>query len=108
MNIGGWLLSDDVAEPRKFRIPDGTMISAGGFVVFTEAQFNATPGTNVSFSLGSRGESVYLFSGDANTNLTGYSHGFSFDAAPEGSSFGRYVNSVGEEQFPAQLAAAGR
>jgi len=106
VNIGGWLLSDDVAEPRKFRIPDGTMISAGGFVVFTEAQFNATPGTNGSFSLGSRGESVYLFSGDANTNLTGYSHGFSFDAAPEGSSFGRYVNSVGEEQFPEQLVSS--
>jgi hypothetical protein len=106
LDIGGWFLSDDAADPRKFRIPGGTMIAAGGFVVFTEAQFNGMPGTNDSFSLSSRGESVYLFSGDANTNLTGYSHGFSFDAAPDGASFGRYVNSVGEEQFPEQLATS--
>jgi hypothetical protein len=104
VNIGGWFLSDDAAEPRKFRIPNGTMISDGRFVVFTEAQFNATPGTNGSFSLSSRGESIYLFSGDANTNLTGYSHGFSFDAAPDGATFGRYVNSVAEEQFPEQTS----
>lgn len=104
VNIGGWFLSDDAGDPTKFRIPNGTMISAGGFVVFTESQFNATPGTNGSFSLSSQGESVYLFSGDANTNLTGYSHGFSFDAAPDGASFGRYVSTVGEEQFPEQLA----
>jgi hypothetical protein len=103
VDIGGWFLSDDAAAPRKFRIPNGTTISGGGFVVFTEAQFNATPGTNGSFSLSSRGESVSLFSGDANTNLTGYSHGFAFDAAPDGASFGRHVNSVGDEHFPEQL-----
>ena len=40
-----------------------------------------TPGTNNSFSLSCGGEQVYLFSGDANTNLTGYSHGFSFGGA---------------------------
>ena len=47
---------------------------------------------------------MYLFSGDVNTNLTGYSHGFSFNAATDGESFGRLVISTGEEQFPAQLA----
>jgi hypothetical protein len=104
VDVGGWFLGDDAEQPRKFRIPNGTMISAGGFLVFTEAQFNTTPGTNGNFSLSSRGESVYLFSGDANTNLTGYSHGFAFDAAPDGATFGRHVNSVGEEQFPEQIA----
>ena len=106
VDIGGWFLSDDAAAPRKFRIPNGTTIPANGFVVFTEAQFNATPGTNSSFSLSSRGESVYLFSGDANTNLTGYSHGFAFDAAPDGATFGRYVNTVGAEQFPEQTVSS--
>src|SRR5262249_34034217 len=47
------------------------------------------------------GESLYLFSGDGNTNLAGYSHSFDFGAAASGVSFGRYVNSVGEEQWPA-------
>jgi hypothetical protein len=104
VNVGGWFLSDDGAAPKKFRIPNGTTIPAGDFLVFTEADFNATPGSVFSFSLGSAGDSIYLFSGDANTNLTGYGHGFAFGAAANGVTFGRYVNSAGEEQFPAQLA----
>ncbi len=103
VDIGGWFLSDDHNAPKKFRIADGTIIPAGGFMVFDETHFNATPGANGSFSLSSRGESLYLFSGDATTNLTGYSHGVSFEAAAAGVTFGRYVNSVSEEQFPAQI-----
>ena len=105
VNIGGWFLSDDHVVPKKFRIIDGTMIPAMGFAVFDEKQFNPTPGTNNSFSLSSRGDEVYLFSGDAATNLTGYSHGFSFGGAESGITFGRYVNSVGEEQWPALITA---
>jgi hypothetical protein len=58
----------------------------------------------VSFSLSSFGDEVYLFSADAGAQLTGYSHGFEFGAAADGESFGRYVISTGEEQFPAQIA----
>ena len=101
-DISGWFLTDDVNSPKKFRIADGTMLTSGGFTTFNETDFNPTPGTNRSFSLSSLGESVYLFSADTNGNLTGYSHGFAFAAAASGVSFGRYVNSVGEEQFPAQ------
>ena len=104
VNIGGWFLTDDRNVPHKFRIPNGTMIAGGGYASFNETHFNTTPGTNGSFSLGSHGESVYLFSGGAASNLTGYSHGFDFGAAPSGVSFGRYVNSVGEESFPAQIS----
>lgn len=105
VSVGGWFLSDTATRPKKFRIGEGTMIPAGGYMVFDETQFNVTPGTNDSFSLSSRGESLYLFSGDATTNLTGYSHGLTFDAADVGISFGRYVNSIGEEHFPSQAAA---
>ena len=105
VNIGGWFLTDDAAAPKKFRVPDGTMIPALGFAVFDETQFNPPPGTNNSFSLSSHGDEVYLFSGDAVTNLTGYSHGFSFGGAAPGITFGRYVNSVGEEQLPALIYA---
>ena len=104
VNIGGWFLSDDAAEPKKFRVPDGTTILQGDFVVFTEGNFNPMPGVPPSFSLSSLGESLYLFSGDANTNLTGYSYGFDFGAAANGVSFGRYVISTGEEDWPAQSA----
>ncbi len=100
VNIGGWFLTDDPAFPKKYRIPDGTVLPAGGFATFDESQFNPTPGTNNSFSLSLAGEQVYLFSADASTNLTGYVHGFAFGAAQRSVSFGRYVNSIGEEQFP--------
>ncbi len=105
VDLGGWFLSDDGAAPRKYRIPAGTMILAGGYRVFTEEDFNAPPLSAFSFSLDSAGDSVYLSSGDANTNLTGYSHGFSFGAAANDVSFGRHVVSTGEEQFPAQIVA---
>ena len=105
VDIGGWFLTDAAASPTKFRIPDNTFIAALSYLVFDEADFNPTPGTNSSFSLNATGDDVFLFSGDANTNLTGYSHGFSFGAAPDGGTFGRYVISTGDEQFPAQISA---
>jgi len=104
VDIGGWFLTDDGKVPMKYRIPDGTTIAAGGYLVFTETQFNPTPGTNNSFNLNSHGEEVYVFSGNAATNLTGYSHGFNFGAAENGVSFGRHVISTGDERFVAQIS----
>jgi hypothetical protein len=102
--VGGWFLTDDGNTPFKFRIPDGTTIAAGGYLVFTESDFNGGPDTNRNFLLSSTGDEVYLFSADAATNPTGYSHGFSFGAAANGVSFGRHVTSAGDEHFVAQMA----
>ncbi|PYJ58957.1 MAG: hypothetical protein DME24_14455, partial [Verrucomicrobia bacterium] len=104
VDIGGWFISDDLKTPKKFRIRNGTTILAGGYRVFTEADFNPTPGAGTSFAFRSSGDEAWLYSGDANTNLTGYLHGFRFGAAENGVTFGRYLNSVGDEQFPAQLS----
>ncbi|MCI0748296.1 MAG: CotH kinase family protein [Verrucomicrobia subdivision 3 bacterium] len=103
-NVGGWFLSDDFNTPKKFRIPNGTTIPPGGFLVFSESDFNSpTPGPN-HFALRATGDEVYLFSGDAATNLTGYFHGFTFGAGETNVSFGRRLNSIGEEHFVAQTA----
>ena len=99
VDLGGWFITDDPFTPKKFRIPANTIISAGGYRVFTEADFNPG-GTGFAFSSG--GDEAWLFSGDANSNLTGYSHGFSFGAAEPGITFGRYVISTGQERFVAQ------
>ena len=40
MNVGGWFLSDDSNQPRKYRLPDATFIAPGGFLVLTENEFN--------------------------------------------------------------------
>lgn len=97
--VGGWFLTDERDEPRKYVIPAGTTIPAGGFLLFTEAAYNA--GGPNSFALSSLGEEVYLFSGDG-TNLTGYRHGFEFGAQTNGVTFGRHVSSDGREHLVAQ------
>lgn len=102
VNLGGWFLTDDPRTPKKFRLQDPATIQAGGYLVYTEIDFNPTPGVGTSFSFGSTGDEAWLFSGDANSNLTGYAHGFRYGAAQNGETFGRHLNSVGEEQFPAQ------
>ncbi|MEY2408490.1 MAG: hypothetical protein QOF48_1160, partial [Verrucomicrobiota bacterium] len=105
VNIGGWFLTDDFAQPFKYRIPAGTTIAAHGYRVFTEPQFNPTnPPTATAFALSSQGDELYLFSTDGEDNLTGYYHGFGFGAADSGVTFGRYVNSAGAEFFVAQAA----
>ncbi|MEY2407643.1 MAG: hypothetical protein QOF48_313 [Verrucomicrobiota bacterium] len=105
VDIGGWFLTDAPGVPKKYRIPTGTMIIGNGYWVITESSFNPTPGLATSFTLSAEGEQVFLFSGDAQTNLTGYSHGFTFGAAAEEVTFGRHIISTGEEQFPAQLSS---
>lgn len=103
VSVAGWYLTDDRSVPKKFRIPAGVTIPAGGYGVVTELQFNEA-GAALPFALSSHGDEVYLFSADAAGNLTGHSDGFGFGASANGVSFGRYTNSVGEVQFPAQLA----
>lgn len=105
-DVSGWFLTDDFRTPKKFRIPNSTVIPAGGYVTFDEAAFNAgTPvGGNTSFSLSSFGEEVYLFSADGAGNLSGYVHGFEFEAALSGVTFGRHI-SQGVERFVSQASA---
>lgn len=104
VDIGGWFLTDNSGSPAKFRIPDHTILEAGGYRTFDEGDFNPTPGLGNSFTLDSHGEQVYLLSADPVSGaLTGYSHGFSFGAAEHGVAFGRQVVSTGDEHFVAQI-----
>lgn len=103
VDISNWYLTDDRTMPQKFRIPSPTMISANGYRVFTEDDWNATPNSSNSFRLNSHGEEIYLYSADTNGSLTGFSDGFAFGAARNGVSFGRYIISTGEPQYPAQI-----
>ena len=102
-NIGGWFLTDDLSAPTKFRIPNGTTIPAGGFLVFDEDDFN--PGKGTSFSLSASGEAIYLFSADASGALQWYLHGFEFGPAEKDVTFGRYRTSTGQEDFVAQTTS---
>ena len=100
VDIGGWFLTDERDKPQKMRIPLGTLVPPNGYVTFDEFSF-----TNLgrdSFRFSSEGDSVYLFSGGTQTNLTGYAHGFTFGASASETSFGRHVTSQGRELFVTQ------
>ena len=109
VDVSGWFLTDDKSEPKKYKIIDGSKIAPKGYLVVKEDN-DGNPDNNdslppelfgKSFSLSSHGEQVYLFSADGEGNLTGYTHGFGFEASENGVAFGRVVTSDGKERFPA-------
>jgi hypothetical protein len=105
VNISSWWLSDARTSLKKFRIPNGTIIPANGYVVFYEYQFNADTNDPSSFSLSSgNGDEVYLSAADTNGVLTGFRSVVDFGASPNGVSFGRYVTSDNNEEFVAMSA----
>jgi hypothetical protein len=102
-DVGGWFLTDSFSVPKKFQIPNGTVLAPGGFVAFTDEAFGG-PNAGTPFGLSADGEEAYLFSGNAAGELTGYVHGFAFGPAAEAVSFGRHVTTNGEQHFVAQTA----
>ncbi len=76
VNLSGCWLSDDPFT-NKFRIPDGTIIGATGFVHFTESQ--------LGFSTASDGETIYFL----NSNRTCVIDSLLFEGQENGVSLGR-------------------
>ncbi len=102
--IGGWFLSNSRNELNRYRVPDGTVVPAGGYIVFYENQFNG-PGATVPFTFSSEdGDQVYL-SETLNGQVTGRVVQEEFEAAENGVSFGRVVTSVpGDYKFVAMTS----
>jgi len=105
-NIGGWFISNSESDFKKYRVPNGTTVSAHGYKVFYEYQFN---GSNSSpFTLNSaHGDSAYLSQADSSGNLTGYRSQISFGAAENGVSFGRFPTSAGVDFVPMSARSFG-
>ena len=59
VDVGGWYLTDNKNDPYQYRIPDGTIIQAGGYLMFYETQFNSQA-LSSSFGLSENGEEIYL------------------------------------------------
>ncbi len=105
--LGGWYLSDSwgwESSPtngnyKKHRIPNGTSIPAGGYLVFDEDDFNPTPGNPGpnDFALnGAHGDDVWLMEADGSGNLTRFVDHVEFGAAAAGESWGRWPNAAGD------------
>jgi hypothetical protein len=97
VDISGWYLSDRRTDPKRFRIPNGTVLAPSGLVVFYEGQFNPDlSGRPPFFALSStEGEELFLHTADAAGTLTGFRTSENFGAAENGVSFGRHATSVG-------------
>lgn len=104
VDIAGWFLTDDPRQPRKYRIPNKTVLAPGAWWVVSGSAFGAaSQGTN-AFQLSSRGDAIWLFAADVSGALLGYAHGFEFGASETGVSWGRHVAGDGSEHFVAQAA----
>jgi len=100
INIGGWFLSDDMDDLKKYEIETGKSISDGGYVVFYEDETFGSGEAATPFALSENGETLYLSSG-LDGELTGYSEEEEFGASARGGSVGRYVTSTGRVDFVA-------
>ena len=93
VDIGGWFLSDNATDLRKYRIPAGTRLGPGERIVLTERQHfgvaSLDPGRITGFALSDVGETLYLRSalGD---ELTDYRTQESFGATLPGETLGNY------------------
>jgi len=73
VDVSGWFLSDSSEDLEKFVIPAGTLIPAGGQIVFDEDDFNSgSPAAGeADFALSSNGDEVWLTARD-NTFANGH------------------------------------
>jgi len=104
VDLGGWLLSDSRDALARFKIPAGTVIAPGGFLVFYEEQLRQGGDGGAGFSLSSRGEGLYLAAADAKGQLTGYAAGARFGPAEENVALGRVQTRAGVLEW-ARLSA---
>ena len=131
INIGGWFLSDDEQNLKKYEIPDVTIMEPYGYVVFYEDLHfgNASSSLGMKmflhpephyplFTLSHIAPPLFTLSGDegfglsengetlylnsgSDGELTGYSDIEKFDASATGVSFGKYLKSTGSYNFVA-------
>jgi hypothetical protein len=88
INIGGWYLSDSSSDYEKYRIPNGTIIAAHGYLVFTEED---DFGAYFAFDA-HNGDDAWLLTADSSGNLQYFADHVDFGAALNGVSFGRWPN----------------
>jgi len=88
VDLSGMYLSDDPGLPRMWRIPDGTLIPEGGFLIFWADDDTAAGPTHTNFRLSAGGETVTLSHNDANGAVL--IDQLTFPALGVDESYGRY------------------
>ena len=103
IDIGGWYLSNDDADLKKFQIAAGTVVPADGYKAFNwRDNFGSTvnPGCITPFTFGELGGTAYLTSATSGA-LTDFQASESFGSSDTGVTLGRYIKSTGGKDFVA-------
>ncbi len=103
IDVGGWYVSNDDKNLKKFQIPAGNVIPAHGYKAFNwRDNFGSTAnaGCMTPFTFGELGGDVYLTSAVAGA-LTDFQASESFGSSDTGITFGRYIKSTGGKDFVA-------
>jgi hypothetical protein len=99
--IGGWFLSDEKNDLKKYGIAPGTVVGPHGYLTFFEATHFANPfdpGVRKTFAFSENGETACLYSNDDEV-FPGCLVEQPFGASETGMSFGRYRRSDGTYEF---------
>lgn len=85
INIGGYYLTDNLADPQKWQIPDNTIIQARGYILIWADDVEL--GLHTCFKLSSSGETIALY----DTALT-LIDSMTYSSAPVDISYGRTID----------------
>src|SRR6185369_585175 len=91
---------------KKYRVPSGTVLAAGGFLVIYEGQYSSGPSGFILDA--AHGGEVWFSAADAAGELTGERRRAQFDTALKGVSFGRYSTSVSVDYPPLSALTFGQ
>lgn len=93
VDLGGYCLTDDLAEPDKWPLPD-TVIGAGGFLLVWADDDTGDGPLHAGFKLGASGEQIAL----VNASL-GFVDSLTFSAQETDVAFGRYPDGADSWMF---------
>lgn len=100
IDLSGWYLSNSRSDPKRYRIPEGTMMMPGEYHVIYEGAFGSLDSPTAFTFNSSRGDECVLSSVGVGGLLNGFRSVVSFEASQNGVSFGRYETSVDVEFVP--------
>ena len=98
IDIGGWYLGDTLDDRLKYKIPAGTVLDAGEFILFDEEAFNPTPedpGPRDFRLDAALGDYVWLSESENGEDIDRFVDVVQFGAAPNSESFGRHPDGTG-------------
>ena len=90
VNIGRMYLTDNLSDPKKWRIPASTNIPARGYLLIWADDDTNDSGLHANFKLSADGEEICLFDTDGETLIDSVS----FPAQTTDISYGRYPDSA--------------